>query len=81
MVQRHSQYLLKYPGRLSDIAYTLAERRERLKYRASFVTQGTEPLAEPVAVTCQDAEQVAFIFTGQGAQWWETSPLSSGGLY
>lgn len=69
MVQRHAQYLLKYPERLSDAAYTLAERREHLKYRAFFVTEGIEPLAEPVAVTCQDAEQAAFVFTGQGAQW------------
>ena len=69
MVQRYAQYLLKHPERLSDVAYTLAERREHMKYRAFSVTEGTEPLAEPVAITSQDDQHVAFVFTGQGAQW------------
>lgn len=69
MVQRHAQYLSKYPERLDNAAYTLAERREHLKYRDFYVTEGTETLAEPVAVTCQNATEAAFVFTGQGAQW------------
>ena len=69
MVLRHAQYLSKYPERLGDVAYNLAERREHLKYRAFFVRESTEPLTEPVAITCQYAEQAAFVFTGQGAQW------------
>ena len=69
MVQRHAQYLLKYPEKLGDVAFTLAERREHLKYRAFYVKEGTETLAEPVAVTCQKATGAAFVFTGQGAQW------------
>jgi acyl transferase domain-containing protein len=69
MVKRHAQYLLKHPERLSNVAYTLADRRERLKYRAFSVSDGTEELADATAVTCQEIEQAAFVFTGQGAQW------------
>ena len=69
MVQRYAQYLLKYPEKLDDAAYTLAERREHLKYRDFCVTDGAESLAEPVPVTCQTMTGVAFVFTGQGAQW------------
>jgi acyl transferase domain-containing protein len=69
MVETHGQYLAKHPERLSDVTYTLSARRERLKSRAFCVTDGSEPLGEPAAVTCQDIEQVAFVFTGQGAQW------------
>ena len=69
MVLRHAQYLLNYPENLYDAAYTLAERREHLKYRDFYVTEGTEMLSEPVAVKCQNATEAAFVFTGQGAQW------------
>ena len=68
MVQSHAKYLSKYPERLDGVAYTLASRRERLKYRTFCVTDGTMPLDEPTLVTCQDVEQAAFVFTGQGAQ-------------
>ncbi|KAL4894558.1 hypothetical protein BDV59DRAFT_207137 [Aspergillus ambiguus] len=69
MVKNHAEYISKFPERLGDIAYTLAERRERLKYRSFSVTDGSEPLHEAVVVACQDIEHTAFIFTGQGAQW------------
>ncbi|KAL8793204.1 MAG: hypothetical protein Q9195_004234 [Heterodermia aff. obscurata] len=69
MVQRHAQYLLKHPERTDDVAFTLAERREHLKYRVFYVTEGTETLAEPAAAACPNASGVAFVFTGQGAQW------------
>ncbi|RDW89916.1 type I polyketide synthase [Aspergillus mulundensis] len=70
MVKSHAEYITKHPERLADVAYTLAERRERLKYRAfSVITEGTDALGEPAAVASQGIEQAAFIFTGQGAQW------------
>ncbi|KAL4901000.1 hypothetical protein BDW74DRAFT_182333 [Aspergillus multicolor] len=70
MVRSHAEYIAKHPEKLPDVAYTLAERRERLKYRAfSVVTKGTDALGEPAAVASQGIEQVAFVFTGQGAQW------------
>jgi acyl transferase domain-containing protein len=69
MAETHQVYLSKYPERLSDVAYTLAERRERLKYRAFCITDGAEQLTESNAAACQDIEQACFVFTGQGAQW------------
>ncbi|KAL4977326.1 hypothetical protein BDW66DRAFT_150182 [Aspergillus desertorum] len=70
MVKNHAEYIAKHPERLADVAYTLAERRERLKYRAfSVVTEGTALLDDPPVVTSQGIEQAAFVFTGQGAQW------------
>lgn len=69
MVKKHNDYLVKHPESLSDIAYTLAERRERLKYRGFCVVDDTNNLAEPVPVACPGIDQAAFVFTGQGAQW------------
>ncbi|CAN8097034.1 unnamed protein product [Discula destructiva] len=63
------EYLSEHPDRLDGVAYTLAERRERLKYRAFCVAGGADSLTEPVAVACHDTRQPAFVFTGQGAQW------------
>lgn len=69
MVQKYTQYLLKYPERLADVAYTLAERREHLRYRTFLIVDGTESLPEPAVIASQDVKEVAFVFTGQGAQW------------
>lgn len=70
MVPKYAEYLTKYPDRLDQVAYALAERREHLKYRAYFVTDGTDQLTEPTPVACSSARQAAFVFTGQGAQWY-----------
>ncbi|KAI1860324.1 uncharacterized protein JN550_011590 [Neoarthrinium moseri] len=69
VVERHKRYLVEYPEKLDDLAYTIGERRDHLKYRAFSVTDGTETLAEPAVFTFQDSRQAAFVFTGQGAQW------------
>lgn len=69
MVKNHSAYLSKHPEKREDISYTLAERRERLKYRAFSVSDDACQLGEPATVTSQGIEQAAFVFTGQGAQW------------
>ncbi|CEJ82962.1 hypothetical protein VHEMI02998 [[Torrubiella] hemipterigena] len=61
---------------LHNIAYTLSLRRSHLSYRSSFVagsmSQLRETLARPHEVPCHVkplAPQLAFVFTGQGAQW------------
>jgi acyl transferase domain-containing protein len=66
---KHQDYLSGNTSQLNNMAYTLAERREHLKYRGFCITDGTTPLIEPVPVTCRNADGVAFVFTGQGAQW------------
>lgn len=61
---------------LRNLAYTLCHRRSRLPWRAAFAATTAAELAEmvasadakPVRVSTQ-APRVAFVFTGQGAQW------------
>lgn len=70
MVRNHQEYLSKFPDRLDKVAYNLSERRERLKYRAFCVSKGSEPLSETAPAPCRNLNQIAFVFTGQGAQWY-----------
>lgn len=73
MVKNHQEYLSRFPGRLDSVAYTLSHRREHLKYRAFCVTNGTDTLPESTPVPSRNLKQTAFVFTGQGAQWWVAS--------
>ncbi|KAH6842948.1 hypothetical protein B0I37DRAFT_436915 [Chaetomium sp. MPI-CAGE-AT-0009] len=58
---------------LTDLAYTLSERRSRLWHHAYATTDTTDGLDESDFViskrTTRDAPQIAYVFTGQGAQW------------
>ncbi|KAI1191972.1 hypothetical protein F5B17DRAFT_425999 [Nemania serpens] len=58
---------------LSDLAYTLSERRSRLWHRAFISTNSTEFEASDFTLGKKSAEssepKIGFIFTGQGAQW------------
>lgn len=64
------EYLVKYPERVDDLAYTLARRREHLKLRSyAVVTDSLTPLEVSAQIKYQGPRTVAFVFTGQGAQW------------
>lgn len=67
----HHSFLQQYPDQLESLAYTLAERREHLKLKAFSVTDGVPPfqLIGPIKRPSPGPGHVAFIFTGQGAQW------------
>ncbi|KAH8588309.1 beta-ketoacyl synthase domain-containing protein [Bisporella sp. PMI_857] len=61
---------------LQSLAYTLAERRTALPWKSFIVTPDLTGLGKsiddaPAAVRSSDvqAPRVAFVFTGQGAQW------------
>lgn len=64
---------------LSNLAYTLASRRSELEYRSFAVAESIQDLAHKLALPGkflpralrQSAKhnRIAFIFTGQGAQW------------
>lgn len=64
-------YCRKHPERLDDLAYTLAQRREHLKLRNFCVVKdNSAPFAISNQTKSQGPRQTAFVFTGQGAQWW-----------
>ncbi|KAF5026934.1 hypothetical protein F66182_964 [Fusarium sp. NRRL 66182] len=58
---------------LSDLAYTLSERRTKLWHRAFITTRNTEldekAAAWAVAKKSSSQPTCGFVFTGQGAQW------------
>ncbi|KAK2831972.1 Type I Iterative PKS, partial [Arthroderma sp. PD_2] len=65
----HTEYLAKNPGRISDLAFTLSQRREQLPYKSFVVASREQPGAVSVGVKQQQQPQLGFVFTGQGAQW------------
>lgn len=64
------EYVKTNPGTIKDLSYTLAYRREHLKYRAFMTAQDAAP--NPPS-ECEESKSsdvsVAYVFTGQGAQW------------
>ncbi|KAK4215780.1 putative polyketide synthase [Rhypophila decipiens] len=73
-IEDHREYIAEHPGTLDDVAYTLGMRREHLAHRAFALASSSE--AESAAITvsapCKvtsPVPEVAFVFTGQGAQW------------
>jgi acyl transferase domain-containing protein len=63
-------YLKDHPDRLDDVAYTLAQRREHLKQRSYGVfTDVSSTFDVSAPIKFQGPRKVAFVFTGQGAQW------------
>ncbi|RYP45629.1 hypothetical protein DL768_008066 [Monosporascus sp. mg162] len=66
------------PDFLSDLAYTLGCRRTKMQWRTSVVASSSEELAQQLSRVSQTSfirtseekpTKVAFIFGGQGAQW------------
>ncbi|PYH35667.1 polyketide synthase [Aspergillus neoniger CBS 115656] len=57
------------PEELSDLAYTLTSRRSRFPWRGFTVTGGGQQLEAVKPVRARDGVQLAFVFTGQGAQY------------
>ncbi|KAI9832015.1 MAG: hypothetical protein M1819_004559 [Sarea resinae] len=63
------------PNLLSDLAFTLNERRSILPVRMATVAASTDELAEILeagklkAVRASKLPKLGFVFTGQGAQW------------
>lgn len=58
-------------AKLSDVAYTLSDRRTHHFYRGFITSDSAEIYTDSMIVGTKKAQppRVAFIFTGQGAQW------------
>ena len=71
--EKHAQYLEKHgEACLSDLAYTLANRRVHFEHRTFAITDGMDGLeAEPTTQISTEEKSLVFVFTGQGAQWAE----------
>jgi acyl transferase domain-containing protein/NADPH:quinone reductase-like Zn-dependent oxidoreductase len=73
---RHDEHHAQY---LSNLAYTLAFRRSELDYRSFAVAGSIQDLAQKLASPSTSLQRavrrsakhnrIAFVFTGQGAQW------------
>ena len=64
-------------GFLDDLAYTLCERRSHLPWSCVVVATTKNEIVEKLKAPSlkpirqlSDAPRLAFVFTGQGAQWW-----------
>lgn len=70
MAKRYLEYLDAKPGKLADLAYTLANRREHWVQRAFAVVKESSTLSlSPIVKVTRDAPKLVMVFTGQGAQW------------
>lgn len=69
MIENYKQWIEKNPGKVADLAYTLALRREHLTHRTyAIVSNGVvENAAQPTKAGKKP--NVVMVFTGQGAQW------------
>ncbi|KAI1297828.1 ketoacyl-synt-domain-containing protein [Xylaria venustula] len=77
VVELHSRWMRENranPDFLCDLAYTLLQRRSLLRYRTFAVIDKNEALQagghfSPAICATNYQPRIAFIFTGQGAQW------------
>lgn len=73
MAIQYESFLNKKPDVLSDVAFTLANRREHLAHR-SFAIATREHIGQAYAPSgppgkSSAAPYLVMVFTGQGAQW------------
>lgn len=70
-IKKYERYLLENGPSVPDLAYTLSARREHMAHRAYCVTDDGKPpltVSRPAKVS-KTIPELAFVFTGQGAQW------------
>lgn len=69
MMDRYNEYLTRYPERIEDVAYTLANKRQHLSNRAFIVATREKPGIPSSHAKLKSPPNVVMVFTGQGAQW------------
>ena len=69
-MEQYHEYNQNHPDRLSDVAYTLALRREHLTYRAYAISgHGASHVVSPSVRVPGTTPEAVMTFSGQGAQW------------
>ncbi|ODA79280.1 hypothetical protein RJ55_04873 [Drechmeria coniospora] len=68
-IEEHQNYLAQSDASLKDIAYTLALRREHKSHRAYAIAANKNSLDLSPSEHSNKAARIAWVFTGQGAQW------------
>ncbi|KZF21837.1 polyketide synthase [Xylona heveae TC161] len=69
VIENYTTYLSRYPERIEDLAFTLANRRQHLSHRSFAVASREKPgTPAPLAKPTQPSNLI-MVFTGQGAQW------------
>ncbi|KAF7533432.1 hypothetical protein G7054_g7092 [Neopestalotiopsis clavispora] len=72
-LEQHPEVFQK--GLMRNLAYTLCQRRSHLPWRVAVTAKSASELAEALASSdikptrTSQAPKVAFVYTGQGAQW------------
>ncbi|CAK3821415.1 polyketide synthase [Lecanosticta acicola] len=73
MIAQYKDWVDKSPDGVTDLAYTLARRREHLRHRAFAICQHgafeSVSAATDAKAASTAASNVVMVFTGQGAQW------------
>ncbi|KAI0178953.1 putative polyketide synthase [Hypoxylon sp. FL1284] len=69
IMDRYDEYLTKYPERIEDVAYTLANKRQHLENRAFIVATREKPGSPSTPAKHKSTPSIVMVFTGQGAQW------------
>jgi Polyketide synthase modules and related proteins len=68
-IEKYTTYLGRYPERIEDLAFTLANRRQHHSHRAFVVSSREKPGAPSPLMKPINSSNVVMVFTGQGAQW------------
>lgn len=78
MLKSHADWVERYADTsLSDLSYTLCQRRSALPWRFNCVADGSSSLLDglrqglrtPPSKPIPSKRDIVFVFTGQGAQW------------
>ncbi|KAJ5104223.1 Acyl transferase/acyl hydrolase/lysophospholipase [Penicillium argentinense] len=65
----YKDFVLKNPGRVNDLSFTLANKREHLPHRAYAVVNLFGGVNASVPLKSGKPPSLVMVFTGQGAQW------------
>ncbi|EPE28701.1 Thiolase-like protein [Glarea lozoyensis ATCC 20868] len=71
LLDAYRKYLDRFPHELESLKFTLSERREHLKLRGYHLMHGSSSfkVVHNTKETKLAADNILFVFTGQGAQW------------